>query len=119
MLEIVYDLAPSASPLLCHGRMTAPANLASNIIALKNAGCKVIVDDVTYINESPFQDDIISQAVNTVTAAGVLYFSSAANSGNEHSGIPPAPGKAIMWTAVRAWAIFDVPFTCLRHRSGT
>ena len=46
----------------------------------------MIVDDVGYFNESPFQDDVISQAVNTVTAAGVLYFSSAANSGNLHSG---------------------------------
>ena len=84
MLEIVYDLAPSAS-LYFATAYNSPANFANNIIALKNAGCKVIVDDVGYFNESPFQDDVISQAVNTVTAAGVLYFSSAANSGNKHS----------------------------------
>lgn len=84
MLEIVYDLAPSAS-LYFATAFGSPANFANNIIALKNAGCKVIVDDVGYFNESPFQDDVISQAVSTVTAAGVLYFSSAANSGNVHS----------------------------------
>src|SRR5262249_4688657 len=38
--------------------------------------------DVSYFTEAAFQDDTISQAVNTVTAAGALYFSSAANSGN-------------------------------------
>ncbi len=85
MLEIVYDLAPAA-PLYFATAWKGPASFANNIIALKNAGCKVIVDDVSYFNESPFQDDVISQAVSTVTAAGVLYFSSAANSGNKHSG---------------------------------
>jgi hypothetical protein len=85
MLEIVYDLAPAAS-LYFATAYDSPANFANNIIALKNAGCKVIVDDVGYFNESPFQDDVISQAVSTVTAAGVLYFSSAANSGNKNAG---------------------------------
>lgn len=84
MLEIVYDLAPAA-PLYFATAWNGAASFADNIIALKNAGCKVIVDDVGYFNESPFQDDVISQAVSTVTAAGVLYFSSAANSGNVHS----------------------------------
>jgi subtilisin family serine protease len=41
---------------------------------------------VGYFNESPFQDDVISQAVSTVTAAGVSYFSSAGNSGNKRGG---------------------------------
>jgi hypothetical protein len=85
MLEIVYDLAPG-SPLYFATAWNGPASFASNIIALKNAGCKVIVDDVGYFNESPFQDDVISQAVSTVTAAGVSYFSSAGNSGSLHAG---------------------------------
>jgi hypothetical protein len=85
MLEIVYDLAPG-SPLYFATAWNSAASFASNIIALKNAGCKVIVDDVGYFNESPFQDDVISQAVTTVTAAGVSYFSSAGNSGNLAAG---------------------------------
>jgi subtilisin family serine protease len=85
MLEIVYDLAP-ASPLYFASAFNGAASFANNIIALKNAGCKVIVDDVGYFNESPFQDDIISQAVSTVTAAGVSYFSSAGNSRSLRSG---------------------------------
>ena len=85
MLEIVYDLAPGAS-LYFATAYNSPANFANNIISLKNAGCKVIVDDVGYFNESPFQDDVISQAVSTVTAAGVSYFSSAVNEGNKNAG---------------------------------
>jgi hypothetical protein len=85
MLEIVYDLAPG-SPLYFATAWNGAASFAANIIALKDAGCKVIVDDVGYFNESPFQDDVISQAVTTVTAAGVAYFSSAGNSGNKLAG---------------------------------
>src|SRR5262249_19990066 len=76
MLEIVHDLAPGAQL----GFATADpdvATFATNIIALKDSGCNVIVDDVLYLVESPFQDLDIAEAVNQVTAAGVLYFSSA------------------------------------------
>jgi uncharacterized repeat protein (TIGR01451 family) len=81
MLEIIYDIAPGASL----GFATAnpsQAQFATNIIGLQAAGCNIIVDDVTYFAEGPFQDGTVAQAVNTVTAAGVLYFSSAANSGS-------------------------------------
>jgi Subtilase family len=85
MLEIVADLAPGAGLFFATGS-GGPAQMAANIQALQAAGCSVIVDDVTYFNESPFQDGPISQAVNAVTAAGALYFSSARNSGNEDDG---------------------------------
>ena len=39
----------------------------------------IIVDDVSYLDEPFFQDGIIAQGVNDVVAAGVSYFSSAAN----------------------------------------
>ncbi len=39
-----------------------------------------------YFFESPYQDDIIAQAVNDVTADGALYFSSAGNQGNYSDG---------------------------------
>ncbi|MGB5064915.1 MAG: S8 family serine peptidase [Candidatus Competibacter sp.] len=85
MLEIVYDLAPGAQ-LFFATAFGGPAQFAQNILDLAAAGCKVIVDDVGYFAEGAFQDDIISQAVNTVTANGVLYFSSAGNSGNKNDG---------------------------------
>ena len=85
MLEIVHDLAPDAQ-LYFATAWNGPSGFANNIKALANVGCQVIVDDVGYLNESPFQDDIISQAVNTVTADGVLYFAAAGNSGNFNDG---------------------------------
>ena len=39
-----------------------------------------------YYDESPFQDGIVAKAVNSVTASGVLYFSSASNAGNKDDG---------------------------------
>ncbi len=83
MLEIVHDLAPDAQ-LYFATAFNGAASFAQNIRDLRAAGCDIIVDDVGYFNESPFQDDIISQAVNDVTASGALYFSSAGNSGNKN-----------------------------------
>ncbi|GAB4337612.1 MAG: S8 family serine peptidase [Desulfobulbaceae bacterium] len=85
MLEIIHDLAPDAA-LYFATAWKGKAGFANNIKALANAGCRVIVDDIGYLDESPFQDDIISQAVNTVTSQGVLYFSAAGNAGNLNDG---------------------------------
>ncbi|MBI1765507.1 MAG: putative Ig domain-containing protein [Acidobacteria bacterium] len=85
MLEIVHDLAPNAQLYFATADPTQ-ATFAANIIALKNAGCNIIVDDVVYLAESPLQESIVADAVNQVTAAGVLYFSSAGNEGNKNDG---------------------------------
>jgi Subtilase family len=85
MMEIVHDLAPGAK-LYFATAFHSDVDFANNIIALQQAGCRVIVDDVTYSEEGAFQDGVIAQAVNTVTAAGVVYFSAAANSGNLTNG---------------------------------
>ncbi len=97
MLEIVHDLAPNAQLFFATALPTA-AQFAQNINDLAAAGCKIIVDDIIYLAESPFQDGqapsvisptnggIIAQAVRDVTAAGVSYFSSAGNEGNQNDG---------------------------------
>src|SRR6266404_3226671 len=82
MMEIIYDLAPGAKLFFATGD-NGPASFAQNILNLRAAGCDIIVDDIGYFTESPFQDGIIAQAVNTVTANGALYFSSAGNEGNK------------------------------------
>ncbi|MBV8200429.1 MAG: S8 family serine peptidase [Acidobacteria bacterium] len=86
MLEIVHDLAPGAAL----GFATAQpdeATFAANVMALRSTeSCDVLVDDVAYLSESPFQDNLIADAVNQVTAAGALYFSSAGNEGNLDAG---------------------------------
>ncbi|MEO8382095.1 MAG: S8 family serine peptidase [Acidobacteriota bacterium] len=81
MLEIVHDLAPAAT-LGFASALPDEATFAQNILDLAADGCNVIVDDIVYLDESPFQDGPVAQSVNTVTAGGVLYFSSAGNEGN-------------------------------------
>jgi Subtilase family len=81
MLQIIHDLAPD-SELYFATAAPNPDSFADNIKALKEAECDVIVDDVSYRNESPFQDDVISRAVRDVVKDKVVYFSSAGNNGN-------------------------------------
>ena len=85
MMEIVYDMAPGSNQIFATA-FSGQAGFADNIIALQAAGCKVIVDDVTYFEEPVFQDGVIAKAVNQVVADGSIYFSSAANSGSKKKG---------------------------------
>ncbi len=94
MLEIVHDLAPGAA-LYFATALPDIASFAQNIKDLRTAGCDIIIDDVGYFVETPFQKGqapsvvsdtnggIVTQAVVDVTAAGALYFSSAGNSGSK------------------------------------
>ncbi len=94
MLEIVYDVAPGAQLYYATANPT-PLRFAQNIRDLRAAGCDIIIDDVFFFVETPFQDgqlpSVISttnggaviQAVNDVTADGAMYFSSAGNQGNK------------------------------------
>jgi hypothetical protein len=82
MMEIVHDLAPGAKLFFATGE-GGQANFANNIKTLRNTyNCDIIADDLTYLAEGAFQDGTVAAAVNAVTSAGALYFSSAANSGN-------------------------------------
>jgi hypothetical protein len=82
MMEIVHDLAPGAK-LFFATAFNSPESFAENIRTLRFVyGCDVIVDDVIYFFESPYEDDIVAQAVADVVADGALYFSSAGNEGN-------------------------------------
>lgn len=96
MLQIVHDLAPKAQLAFRTGFVSA-GDMAQGILQLKEAGCNVIVDDVTYITEPFFQDGVIARTVNAVNAAGVAYFTSAGNFGQKsYTSIyrsAPAPGN--------------------------
>ena len=98
MLQLIYDTAPGAQ-LYFATAFTSITSFAQNIKDLRTAGCDIIIDDVSYFNETPFQNGqaatvvspgnagVVVQAVNDVTVgsqAGALYFSSAANSGNKN-----------------------------------
>ncbi len=85
MLEIVHDLAPGAQ-LYFATAFSGEAGFAQNILDLRSNGCDIIMDDVGYFDESPFQDALIARAVNAVTADGALYFSAAGNDGSFKDG---------------------------------
>ncbi|HMG23493.1 MAG TPA: S8 family serine peptidase, partial [Kofleriaceae bacterium] len=86
MMEIVHDVAPGAE-LFFATAFTSPESFADNIRALRfQFHCDIIIDDVIYFFESPYEDDIIAQAVDDITADGGLYFSSAGNAGNFDDG---------------------------------
>ncbi len=97
ILEIIHDVAPGAQ-LFFATAFNGITSFAQNIRALRAAGCDIIVDDVFYFVETPFQDGqapgvasntnggVVIQAVNDVTASGAMYFSSAGNEGNLNDG---------------------------------
>ena len=85
MLEIVHRLAPDAE-LFFATAGNSTSNMDDNIIELAAKGCNVIIDDVTFAPESPFQDGAIAKAVSKVSQQGVPYFSSAGNNGNRQAG---------------------------------
>ena len=78
MLQIVHAVAPGAS-LAFYTADDSEADFANGIAALAAAGAKVIADDVGYFDEPFFQDGIVAQAIDTVEAKGVAYFSAAGN----------------------------------------
>ena len=85
LLEIVHDLAPKAKLAFATANDTQE-DFAAHIRALRAAGADIIVDDILYYGESPFQDGPVAQAVIDVTRDGALYFSSAGNDGNVDDG---------------------------------
>jgi subtilisin-like proprotein convertase family protein len=86
MMQIVHDLAPGAQ-LFFATAFNSPESFAENIRALRfTYHADVIIDDVQYYFESPYQDDIIAAAVEDVVADGATYYSSAGNSGNFDDG---------------------------------
>ncbi len=99
MAQLVYDSAPGVG-LAFATADGSQQTFANNIIALKNAGAKVIADDVSYYSEPMFEDGVIAQAVDSVTAAGVSYFSAAGNNARQaydapfRSGIQRARGAS-------------------------
>ncbi len=81
MSEIVHDIAPG-SPLYFATASGGKAFFADSILKLREAGCRVIVDDISYGSEWQFQDDEIGKAINQVVADGALYLSSSGNEGS-------------------------------------
>jgi len=94
MLQIIHDVAPGAS-LAFYTATNSEADFANGITALAAAGATVIADDVGYFDEPFYQDGIVAQAIDTVEAKGVAYFSAAGNDGDA-SYENPAPSFATL-----------------------
>jgi hypothetical protein len=82
MMQIIHDVAPGSTQAF-HSAFNGVADFASGIVELAVAGAGVINDDIIYYAEPMFQDGPIAQAVDTVKAMGVAYFSSAGNSARQ------------------------------------
>jgi hypothetical protein len=82
MLQLIHDIAPGAT-LGFHTAFGGLGIFAQGIRDLADAGCTVIVDDVRNSGEPFYQDGPVSNAVDEVVGAGVTYFSSAGNSGQD------------------------------------
>ena len=78
MLQVVHDIAPNAG-LAFYTADEGEQAFANGILALAAAGCKVICDDVSYLDEPFFGGGVIAQAIQTVEAEGVTYITSAGN----------------------------------------
>ncbi len=72
MLENIYDIAPGAS-LSFASADYGELGFMQNIVKLQQAGAGTIVDDIGYSDEPMFQDGLVAQGVNAVTAAGATY----------------------------------------------
>jgi hypothetical protein len=88
MLQIVHDIAPRAKECFATAN-NGPLGFADNILALADpAGpcqANVIVDDIVYLAEPMFSDNVIGDAIDTVASRGVHYFSSAGNDSSQQA----------------------------------
>ncbi len=116
MLQVIHSIAPGAQLYFASGS-GGIAEFSNNIAALGGlntfrgmpvsgtivpGGCDIIIDDLTYFEESGLHDGqaagvvspnnlgLATQAVNEVTAAGKMYFSAAGNFGNLSQGTSSA-----------------------------
>jgi len=81
MAQLVHSIAPGASLAFASSGST-PASFAESIRMLAEAGCQIIVDDITEGGVPWFQDGLVAQAVDDVVRDfGVAYFTSAGNFG--------------------------------------
>ena len=67
----LYDLAPGAQ-LFFATAFTSITSFAANIRALRTAGCDIIVDDVFYFAENPFQDGQAPGVVSPTNGGAIL-----------------------------------------------
>lgn len=84
MMEIIYDMAPSAK-LYFHDCGADTVAFNSAIDDLITAGCNIIVDDISWIGEPFFEDGTVAQHVtDVINNNNIIYLSSAGNEASRH-----------------------------------
>lgn len=79
MAELIHDLAPGAD-IAFYSAFVSFAEFAAGIDDLcGKAGADIVVDDVLYVAELMYQDDIISSAAEDCVQSGIAFFSAAGN----------------------------------------
>ncbi len=87
MMQILHDVAPGANFAFFTAE-NGSASFANGVLKLAaskgsgGAGAKIIAEDVGYFDEPFYQDGIVAQAIDTVKAQGVAYFTAAGNNGH-------------------------------------
>jgi subtilisin family serine protease len=109
MLQILHDIAPK-SKLAFRTAFLNAGDMAIGIRALRDSGCNLIADDVTYITEPFMLDGVIAQAANEVAGNGVAYFAAAGNFGNKSysANFNPAPAPPGFTGSAHQFAAGDI-----------
>ncbi|HZK77184.1 MAG TPA: S8 family serine peptidase [Candidatus Kapabacteria bacterium] len=83
MMEIIHDIAPKAELRFAEG-ISNITDLCTNIGRLA-MNCKVICDDITFLEEPYFEDGDVANTIDSVvnSKADVVYITSAGNFAND------------------------------------
>ena len=83
LIQVMVDIAPSAQYLFHTGVSGGSAGNAEAIRSLHEThNVDIIVDDFASYYEPMFQDDLTTQAIDEVVAAGTVYVTAAGNAGS-------------------------------------
>ena len=99
MLQVMYDIAPDAKFVIASpGDTSTPADMARVIAKLVVGNnttnttaadylppANIIVDDLDYLTQNPFELDEISEAIVAARAAGAVYVTAAGDGGHYES----------------------------------
>ncbi|WP_373081557.1 CFI-box-CTERM domain-containing protein [Zhongshania sp.] len=83
MAELAFDVAPGVN-FLFHTAGISRFELAAAIDRLCSPGqADIVVDDILFISESVYQDDLPAMAASRCVAAGIPYLTAAGNDGDQ------------------------------------
>ena len=93
LLQLIYDVAPGAKVIVASpGKDSVTGEMSTIVTALvagnSDAGipaANIIIDDLFYADQNPFEIDEISEAISAAREAGVLYVTAAGDNGQSGS----------------------------------